>query len=219
MPVDLNKESSQKSQERDAIRDTYKTKGQYNADKNVKQVVYACVKISKKMKPYGVKFLRNNKPVYTAVAEKLIKPSKFIVTNIETSKVEAYIKIFDRRKTYEAVMNNGKQNCVCVTKFSYKEDEENDLRHVEFVAFDDNLKETHHLFEKPPMKGKDGRMTLYFGGKIVIPSEMNCILRIPSSNEEIVGLRLIADNTVEIDTNTSLTTLQVLTFALGSMYL
>ncbi|OHT10021.1 hypothetical protein TRFO_20937 [Tritrichomonas foetus] len=179
--------------------------------------VYNCINVSKKLKAPEFTFLQNNKNIYRAVAERLISPSKFDVINCQTNSLEVIIQISKRRSVFELILNDEKKNCICATKIHYN-GEETDIRHVEFAAYDNEMKEMCHLFEKPPTRSRDGKLTLAFGGKIVVPSTMNVILRTPDKYEELIGVRLIANNTLEIDTKLDLFPLHILTLAVASMY-
>ncbi|OHT04031.1 hypothetical protein TRFO_28522 [Tritrichomonas foetus] len=179
--------------------------------------VYACINITKKFKPLEFHFLKNSSIIYHVIADRLINPSKFDVINQETQEIEAVIQISKKRTVFELMMNSDQRECQCITKIDYN-GYDKDIRHIEFASYDEEMKEKCHLFEKPPTKNRDGKLTLYFGGKIVIPSIMNCILRTAANNDEVVGVRLIKDNTLEIDTKIDIKPSHVLTLAVASYH-
>ena len=70
------------------------------------------------------------------------------------------------------------------------------------------------LRSKAPEVNADGKYVLFFGGKILIASVKNCILIDKAENFEVVGVRKIEKNTLEIDARSDYTPLEV--FIIGT---
>ena len=71
-----------------------------------------------------------------------------------------------------------------------------------------------HLYSKSPSLNREGKYVLNFGGRMTVNSVKNCILIDRGENFEVVGIRKIEKNTLEIDARSDFSELEV--FILGS---
>lgn len=72
---------------------------------------------------------------------------------------------------------------------------------------------THNLYSKPPVLNSEGRYELFFGGKMTTTSVKNCILIDKDEEFEVIGIRKIHKNILEIDGRDDYTDLEL--FELG----
>ena len=70
-----------------------------------------------------------------------------------------------------------------------------------------------NLFSKQPEINENGDFELYFGGKMIIPSVKNCILIDDIENFELIGLRKIQKNLLEIDSRSDIKSINL--FVIG----
>lgn len=200
---------SEASQARNRILHSVSVDNHTNQGQELGYYTYSCIRESKTFKATSFSFSLNDNTCLNANTNKWIHPTSCEIKNTEGI-IIARIIISDNSSLFQVIEGNS-NHIISTISVKY---EHNDVAFPRVWKYEDKM--GNKLKSRRPMKMKDGKYGLFFGGRLTIESIKNCILIDEIEAAEVIAVRKIEENIIEVDVETKYTPLDAFAIALAA---
>jgi hypothetical protein len=139
----------------------------------------------------------DSEPLFNAHCSAFLKKSKFVVTDLEKRQEIGFIIVTDKKKTFTFRANDGRD--IAIANFWFPRGNTLCARRLRCQGYDEKGSRCLFLRNRRPEVMANGARGLFFGGRLTLSSVKNAILIDMKTQTEIIGVRKIATNILELD--------------------
>jgi hypothetical protein len=158
--------------------------------------------------------LVDGEPLFNAHCSSLWKKSKYVVTDLQKRQEIGFIIVTDKKKTITFRANDLRD--IAIGNFFFPRGNTLCARRLRFQGFDSDGNRVLFLRNKKPEVMDNGCKGLFFGGRLTLSSVKNAILIDIRTHAEIIGVRKIANNILELDSRTNVNPAYIFTVGMAA---